>query len=513
MSIHFDDIEPYDSSIIMVIGVGGGGGNAVNHMYKLGIADVSFMVCNTDRQALERSPITNKVRLGDQELGAGNDPEAGRLAAEASIEEVKEILRDKNIRMVFITAGMGGGTGTGAAPVIARAAKEMGILTVAIVTIPFKTEGPRRVEQAIEGITAISRNVDSLLVVDNENILEIYGDLAMSKAFGMADDILASAAKGIAEIITKDYLVNVDFADVRTIMTDSGIALMGSARGNGPERVEQVARQAMASPLLNHKEIKGAHKVLLNITSGPGNEVTMSEAYRITELVQQLTGNNDATNIIWGGGVDDSLGEDLCITVVATGFELEDSISDSIKKRYPNVLKPVHPTITQPAPRPQRETVSLEDDDDAGKKPVQAPPAPDELGVVTHSSSGSPSGDDGWDDPQPAPVPPVRQRIGEDGPAPHTAPHAEQPISVQVPQTEPVPAQAGYTPEPPVAPSGGSPEPARYINLTEEELDIPAYIRRQRKIESEAPAGKVSREKLEGEAADKSTVKPDNELF
>lgn len=313
------DLPKASPSIIMVTGVGGGGSNAVNHMYEMGITDVTFMVCNTDKQALSRSAVPVKVRLGSEGLGAGNRPEKGREAALDNIEDVKEIFRENGTRMVFITAGMGGGTGTGAAPVIAKAAKDMGILTVAIVTIPFRSEGPKRINQAIIGIQEIKDSVDSLLIVNNENIQEIYGKLTLSEAFGKADDILATAAKGIAEIITEDYYINVDFADVETVMRDSGIALMGSARGSGDDRAISVTEEALSSPLLNHKDIKGAKNILLNIRSG-NNEVTMDELYQITEYIQKRTGTG--ADLIWGAGRDQSLGDDISVTIVATGFEI-----------------------------------------------------------------------------------------------------------------------------------------------------------------------------------------------
>lgn len=381
------DIAPVSSTIIMVIGVGGGGSNAVNHMFRLGITDVSFMVCNTDRQALDRSPITNKVRLGEnltEGLGAGNKPERGRAAAQESIEEIKEMLRESNTRMVFITAGMGGGTGTGAAPVIAQAAKEMGILTVAIVTIPFKTEGRRRILQAIDGIEDIRHNVDSLLVVNNENIHEIYGELGLSEAFGKADDILATAAKSIAEIITSHHQINVDFADVQTVMRDSGIALMGSAEGSGANRALDVAQLAMSSPLLNHRDISGAQNVLLNITSGT-NEVKLSETYEIIKYIQERAGNNNATDLIWGAGIDESLEDRIRITVIATGFDV-DSIP-AIRERYSEIVKDpkvVPPTLIQEVN--QRETISLIDldaDTQNSKKRVQ-PTTQDDFALVTH---------------------------------------------------------------------------------------------------------------------------------
>lgn len=317
------EIPKISPSIIMVTGVGGGGSNAVNHMFELGIADVSFMVCNTDRQALYRSPVPIKVRLGEnltQGLGAGNNPERGREAALESLDEITEIYKREGTRMVFITAGMGGGTGTGAAPVIAKAAKSLGILTVAIVTLPFRTEGKKRMSHAYEGIEELKQYVDSLLLINNESIQDIYGKLTLTEAFGKADDILATAAKSIAEIITREYTVNVDFADVQTVMKDSGIALMGSGRASGEERAMEVANAALTSPLLNHNDIKGARNILINITSGD-EEITLEETYLITEYIQERAGNN--ADIIWGAGNDPALGNDIEVTIIATGFEID----------------------------------------------------------------------------------------------------------------------------------------------------------------------------------------------
>lgn len=310
-------------SIIMVAGVGGGGSNAVNHMFELGIADVSFMVANTDRQALYSSPVPIKVHLGDnttQGLGAGNNPQRGREAALESLDEIVDIFQREGTRMVFITAGMGGGTGTGAAPVIAKAAKELGILTVAIVTLPFKTEGPKRMGHAQLGIEELIEHVDSLLLINNENIQEIHGKLTLSEAFGKADDILATAAKGIAEVITRENTVNVDFADVQTVMKDSGIALMGSGRASGEQRAIDVADAALSSPLLNHNDIQGAKNILINITSGE-EEITLEETYLITEYIQERSGNN--ADIIWGAGLDNTLGSDIEVTIIATGFDVD----------------------------------------------------------------------------------------------------------------------------------------------------------------------------------------------
>ena len=317
------DIEKVSPSIIMVAGVGGGGSNAVNHMFELGIADVTFMICNTDRQALFRSPVPIKVKLGEhltEGLGAGNNPERGRAAALESLDEIISIFKREGTKMVFITAGMGGGTGTGAAPIIAKAARELGILTVGIVTLPFKAEGKTRAKHAQEGIEQLRQHVDSLLIINNENIPEIYGKLALTEAFGKADDILATAAKGIAEIITRDGVVNVDFADVKTVMSDSGVALMGSGRASGEGRAQKVADLSLSSPLLNHNYITGAKNILINITSGH-EEITLEETCQITEYIQERAGNE--ANIIWGAGYNQALGSDIEVTIIATGFDLD----------------------------------------------------------------------------------------------------------------------------------------------------------------------------------------------
>jgi len=313
------DLPPERSSVIKVIGVGGGGSNAVNHMYKKGIQDVNFVVCNTDAQALHNSPVAVKLQLGDvltEGRGAGSKAEIGKQAAMESIDRIKEVL-SSNTNMVFITAGMGGGTGTGAAPVIAGAAKEMGILTVAIVTIPFRFEGPERINQAIEGINQLKDHVDSLLVINNEKLREIYGNLTVSKSFEKADDVLAIAARGIAEIITVHGYINVDFADVQTVMNNSGVAIMGSATASGEERARLAIEEALTSPLLNNNDIEGARSVLLNITSG-SEEITMDEVSEITDYVVSATSRD--TTLIWGIGSDDSLGEDISVTIIATGF-------------------------------------------------------------------------------------------------------------------------------------------------------------------------------------------------
>ncbi len=320
------DIEKVEPSMIMVAGIGGAGGNAVNHMYDLGIKDVSFMVCNTDKQALNRSMVPIKVQIGEG-LGAGNKPEKGKAAAIESLDKITDILKSEGAKMLFVTAGMGGGTGTGAAPIIARAAKDMGILTVAIVTTPYISEGPARMKNALSGIEELKKSVDSLLIIKNENIQEIYGELPITEAFGRANDILATAAKGIAEIITRPGIVNVDFADVTTVMKDSGVALMGSGRASGEDRAELVSEIALSSPLLNHNSVDGATSILFNITYGT-EEVTLAESTRILDYIQSRAGKN--ANIIWGAGQNDLLGEDIELTVIATGFKLVETDNPAI---------------------------------------------------------------------------------------------------------------------------------------------------------------------------------------
>ena len=304
---------------IKVLGVGGGGSNAVNNMFKQGIKGVEFVVCNTDVQALDQSPVPVKVVLGDRVLGAGNKPDVGRTAAEMSIEKIKEVLTD-NTQMLFITAGMGGGTGTGAAPVIAKAARELDILTVGIVTLPFSFEGRRRMEQAKKGIDEFKGYVDTLLVICNDKMRELYGDVSLSEAFAHADDVLTSAAKGIAELITVPGYVNIDFEDVKTVIENSGKAIMGSAVAEGENRARVAIEEAMNSPLLNDNDIKGAKNILLYIMTGE-EEIKMDEISEITDYVRSECGPEMETNVIWGSGKDENLGKQLSITIIATGFD------------------------------------------------------------------------------------------------------------------------------------------------------------------------------------------------
>lgn len=319
MSIQFEMLKD-QSSIIKVIGVGGGGGNAVNHMYKQGISGVDFIICNTDAQALELSPIPNKVQLGTsltEGMGAGADPDVGENSAIESIDDIKRML-GTNTKMLFITAGMGGGTGTGASPVLAKAAKELGILTVAIITTPFAFEGKKRRAQAEEGLEELRKYVDSYLVISNDRLREIFGNLTMTAAFAKADDILTTAAKGIAEIITIPGYVNVDFKDVRTVMNDSGVAIMGNHVATGEDRAIEAVTGALASPLLKDNEIEGARYILLNITSG-NHEVTMDEVAIITDYIQEKAGLT--ADLIWGNCIDQNLDEQLSVTIIATGFQ------------------------------------------------------------------------------------------------------------------------------------------------------------------------------------------------
>ncbi|HZK96255.1 MAG TPA: cell division protein FtsZ [Prolixibacteraceae bacterium] len=341
------DLPVSSDKIIKVIGVGGGGGNAVNHMYRQGIKDVEFAVCNTDAQALMNSPVPLKVQLGSELTegrGAGNKPDVGRESALENIEDIEKLL-DGNTKMVFITAGMGGGTGTGAAPVIAQVARDRKILTVGIVSIPFRNEGRLRIQQAIEGIREMESHVDSLLVINNERIREIYGDFPISKAFSKADDVLAIAAKGIAEIITCPGFINVDFEDVRTVMSNSGVAIMGSFMAVGENRARKAVEGAVNSPLLNNNDIRGAKNILVNITSGETNEVTMDEMNLVNEYVQEMAGNN--ADLIYGVAVDPEMGEAISVTVIATGFK-----SSSIPEMNGGT-------------QPQREKVPLLDDTNA----------------------------------------------------------------------------------------------------------------------------------------------------
>ena len=345
------DLPKDQASIIKVIGVGGGGSNAVNHMYNQGITGVDFVICNTDAQALDQSSIPNKIQLGTtltEGLGAGANPEVGKNAAIEDVEAIKAILQN-NTKMVFITAGMGGGTGTGAAPIIAEAAREMGILTVGIVTVPFSFEGRRRKQQADEGLEALRESVDTLLIINNDKLRMMYGNLKMGEAFAKADDILTVAAKGISEIITVTGYVNTDFRDVQTVMKDGGTAIMGSATAEGENRAIDAVSKALSSPLLNDNEIKGANYILLNITSGT-EEITMDEIGDITDFIQDEAGLT--ADVIWGNCTDESLGDKVAVTVIATGFGASETTTFDLgqkpEKKVYGLDEDVPTNITQP---------------------------------------------------------------------------------------------------------------------------------------------------------------------
>lgn len=338
--IHFD-LPKQKSSILKVIGVGGGGGNAVNHMYSQNIENVDFIICNTDAQALDHSKVPNKIQLGPhltQGLGAGANPNIGKQATEESLDEIKRIL-EVNTKMAFVTAGMGGGTGTGGAPIIAKICKELGILTVGICTTPFTNEGPKRMAQAENGINELRDNVDTLLVISNDKLRHQYGNLKVREAFSKADDILATAARCITDVITSNGQINVDFADVCTVMKNGGVAILGSSTAEGENRAQIAIENAVNSPLLNDSEIKGAKWILINITSSEGDhEITMDEEDLIMSYLRQQAGED--TDVIKGIGFDDSLGSKLGVTIIATGFEHKDPFKKTvIKTETPKILE------------------------------------------------------------------------------------------------------------------------------------------------------------------------------
>jgi len=370
------DLPKDQSSIIKVVGVGGGGSNAVNHMYEQGIVGVNFVISNTDSQALETSQVPNKIQLGPkltQGLGAGSNPECGMQSTEESIEEIKEIL-SKNTKMVFVTAGMGGGTGTGGAPVVARVAREMGILTVAIVTTPFSFEGKRKYNQALEGIAKLKEHVDTILVISNDKIREMYGNARQSDAFNHANNILTMAAKSISEIITVPGYINVDFADVKYVMMNGGAAIMGAASAEGDGRALKAVQGALNSPLLNDNDIRGAKRILVNISSGPDEQVTIDEITEINEYIQEVAKDTD---IIFGTCDDPNMGSKLSVTIIATGFEatykpafltpvnkIVRDLNEDIKEKQ---------TVSQPVVKETAQLNLLNLDDDAPIQKVTKP--------------------------------------------------------------------------------------------------------------------------------------------
>ena len=455
------DIPAQSKSIIKVIGVGGGGSNAVKHMHKQGIKDVEFIICNTDRQALESSTVPNKLQIGadlTEGLGAGAKPERGRQAAIESKEDIRNLL-NQGTKMLFITAGMGGGTGTGAAPVIAQVAQELGILTVGIVTAPFVFEGKRKREQAEQGIRELSEHCDTVLVILNDKLRQLYGNLALGAAFAKADTVLTTAAKSIAEIITVTSDVNVDFEDVKTVMKDSGAAVMGSSITEGENRARRAAEEALNSPLLNNTDIQGAQKILLSIMSGQDHELEMDELTEITAYIQEKAGQD--AEMIFGHGIDETLGQSIRVTVIATGF-----------------ARDAH-TIATPGP-------------DGAAEPAATPAADHSETAAAGTAPFVPSFSSAA--PEPA-----RVTFDLNGPTAHTTP----PLSG-------VPAAAPTEPTltssaPAAAPEATRPRPSLDAQALERrrrlqelsnglppeavsQYDTPAYLRRQVKLENVEPS-------------------------
>lgn len=373
------DLPKDQSSIIKVIGVGGGGSNAVNHMFRQGIKGVDFIICNTDAQAMESSPVPTKIQLGanlTSGLGAGAAPSVGRNAALENADDIREVL-EKGTKMLFITAGLGGGTGTGAAPVIAQISKELDILTVGIVTIPFSFEGRKRRQSAEDGIRQLKQNVDALLIISNDKLRLLCGDLPLSEAFTRADNVLTTAAKGIAEIITVAGYINVDFEDVKTVMKNSGVAIMGTGVASGPNRAQMAVEEALNSPLLDNNEIEGAGNLLLYISSGK-NEITMDEVTEITDYIQGKT--KSSGDVIWGNGFDESLDDKISVTIIATGFDEDHKQKGPkepenviIRGLYDNDEPKFEKRIISPEPEIFHKTEKQEEPQITSVKPEPAP--------------------------------------------------------------------------------------------------------------------------------------------
>lgn len=374
MNIQFD-LPKNRSNVIKAIGVGGGGSNAINHMYDRGITGVDFVVCNTDAQALDNSPVPTKIQLGvnlTEGLGAGANPEIGEQAALESFDDLKELL-DTNTKMLFVTAGMGGGTGTGAAPIIAKQARDMDILTVGIVTIPFKFEGRVRSEQAQTGIEKLRQNVDSLIIINNDKLREVYGNLGFKSGFSKADEVLATASRGIAEVITHHYTQNIDLRDAKTVLSDSGTAIMGSASATGESRAQDSIKKALDSPLLNDNKITGANNVLLLIVSG-SEEITLDEIGEINDHIQSEAGNS--ANIIMGVGEDESLDKAIAVTIIATGFdpEQQNEISDTEDKKIIHTLEDEQKAVQSLSPKNSgRSNVPSRESNPAGEQDKNNP--------------------------------------------------------------------------------------------------------------------------------------------
>jgi len=474
MSFTFD-MPSENSSIIKVIGVGGGGSNAVNHMFSQGIKDVEFVICNTDKQALASSTVPNRLQIGldlTEGLGAGANPERGKQAALESREEIRELL-SHGTKMVFITAGMGGGTGTGAAPVIAKIAKELDILTVGIVTAPFMFEGKKKRQQAEMGIKELSENCDTVLVILNDKLREIYGNLPIRSAFAKADNVLSTAAKSIAEIITVTADVNVDFEDVKTVMKDSGAAVMGSSITDGENRARRSAEEALASPLLNNTDIHGAQKILLSIMSGDQAELEMDELTEITEYIQEKAGQD--AEVIFGHGIDSTLGQSIRVTVIATGFARE---AHTITAAGAASGKPMGaPTAEAPADTADNRsetTGTVVPTFGTPPTPPAAPAPPNMLDLETSPNTYEP------------PVTPPSM------PAPDLV------LQPRAPQPEPVtPHQA---PTRPSLDARAEERRRRLQSLSngltndaiKDQLETPAYLRRQVKLENVTPSNEQS---------------------
>ncbi|MCC3158170.1 cell division protein FtsZ [Hymenobacter sp. 15J16-1T3B] len=492
------DITPQGKSIIKVIGVGGGGSNAVNHMFSQGIKDVEFVICNTDKQALQSSSVPNRLQIGvdlTEGLGAGANPERGKQAAIESREQIRELLSN-GTKMVFITAGMGGGTGTGAAPVIAKVAKELGILTVGIVTAPFMFEGRKKRQQAEMGIRDLSENCDTVLVILNDKLREMYGNLPIRSAFAKADNVLSTAAKSIAEIITVTADVNVDFEDVKTVMKDSGAAVMGSSITEGENRARRSAEEALASPLLNNTDIHGAQKILLSIMSGDQAELEMDELTEITEYIQAKAGQD--AEVIFGHGIDSTLGQSIRVTVIATGFA-RDAHNISIMGGMRDA-EPAKPEVAAVVADPQ---INLFDKD--RHEPVAARPTTPSPVAVPSTPVPAPVASADYQPVSPnQPEQPQARFDLEQSPSPfvppvvYPTPSAPEPL--QAVQQHPAPA----APEAPQATPAARPSldaraeerRRRLMELSngvsndaiKEQLEVPAYLRRQVKLEQVQPS-------------------------
>ena len=386
------DIPKENSSDIKVIGVGGGGSNAVNHMFNQGIQGVDFIICNTDRQALDISPVPYKIQLGTELTegrGAGMKPEVGENAALENLEDIRELL-SQNTKMLFVTAGMGGGTGTGAGPVIAQIAKDLGILTVGIVTVPFNFEGKKRRIQAEAGLERMRQNVDSLLIISNERLRDFGKNMALTAAFAHADDILTVAAKGIAELISRTGLINTDFNDVNTVLRDSGHAIMGSAQAEGDDRAMEAVTAALASPLLNDNDINGANYILLNISYSKSNEITMDEMGEITDYVQEEAGST--ADVIFGVGEDEALGDKLSVTIIATGFATSEDLIVPLGKPAERIITTLEDAATKEIKQPLENPVTASKNNDeeqvAEDEPFVKTIEPISLGADTLAAEG-----------------------------------------------------------------------------------------------------------------------------